>query len=144
MRCSKPAWPSAPPRCRAPTKACVARTSSAPSAQRAALEARREAERANLSKTRFLAAASHDLLQPLNAARLFAACAHKAARPRQQQALDQIQSSLEAAQALLEPLLDISKIDAGAWDVNEQAFPLTQHPRSADRASSTCWPRKPA
>ncbi|WP_440849927.1 PAS-domain containing protein [Salinisphaera sp. SWV1] len=95
-------------------------------AQRAALEARREAERANLSKTRFLAAASHDLLQPLNAARLFAAGAEQGSVSAQSTALQQIQMSLEAAQALLEPLLDISKIDAGAWDVKYQAFPLSR------------------
>lgn len=95
-------------------------------AQRAALEARREAERANLSKTRFLAAASHDLLQPLNAARLFAAGAEQGNPSAQGNALQQIQMSLEAAQALLEPLLDISKIDAGSWDVKYQAFPLSR------------------
>jgi Na+/proline symporter/nitrogen-specific signal transduction histidine kinase len=95
-------------------------------AEAAALSAHREAERANRSKTRFLAAASHDLLQPLNAARLFAAAAEDAGATRQRQALAQIQTSLEAAQALLEPLLDISKIDAGAWDVNESVFPMAQ------------------
>ncbi|RJS95004.1 PAS domain-containing hybrid sensor histidine kinase/response regulator [Salinisphaera sp. Q1T1-3] len=95
-------------------------------AQRAALEARRDAERANLSKTRFLAAASHDLLQPLNAARLFAAGAEQGTRDAQHSALKQIQASLESAQTLLEPLLDISKIDAGAWDVKPQSFPLSR------------------
>ncbi|MDA3920435.1 MAG: PAS domain-containing hybrid sensor histidine kinase/response regulator [Salinisphaera sp.] len=93
-------------------------------AQRAALAARQQAERANLSKTRFLAAASHDLLQPLNAARLFAAGAQDNNVASQRKALNQIQASLEAAQSLLEPLLDISKIDAGAWDVHPQSFPL--------------------
>ncbi|MBH03487.1 MAG: hypothetical protein CMP08_05110 [Xanthomonadales bacterium] len=95
-------------------------------AQRAALDARRDAERANLSKTRFLAAASHDLLQPLNAARLFAAGAEQGNTDTQGAALRQIQASLEAAQTLLEPLLDISKIDAGAWDVKTQSFPLSR------------------
>ena len=95
-------------------------------AQRAALDARRDAERANLSKTRFLAAASHDLLQPLNAARLFAAGAEQGTPAAQRSALGQIQASLEAAQTLLEPLLDISKIDAGAWDVKTQSFPLSR------------------
>lgn len=95
-------------------------------AQRVALESRREAERANLSKTRFLAAASHDLLQPLNAARLFAAGAEQGNAGAQRTALGQIQTSLEAAQALLEPLLDISKIDAGAWDIKRQSFPLSR------------------
>lgn len=95
-------------------------------AQRAELDARQEAERANLSKTRFLAAASHDLLQPLNAARLFAAGAENGTHDEQHAALKQIQMSLGSAQSLLEPLLDISKIDAGAWDVNYQDFPLAR------------------
>lgn len=95
-------------------------------AQRAAHDARREAERANLSKTRFLAAASHDLLQPLNAARLFAASARDSDSTAQAKSLGHIQSSLEAAQALLEPLLDISKFDAGAWEINECDFPLSR------------------
>jgi len=95
-------------------------------AQRAAHDARREAERANLSKTRFLAAASHDLLQPLNAARLFAASASDADTPAKTKALGNIQASLEAAQALLEPLLDISKFDAGTWEVHEDDFPLSR------------------
>jgi C4-dicarboxylate-specific signal transduction histidine kinase len=44
-------------------------------------EAKREAEQANLSKTKFFAAVSHDLLQPLNAARLFtSACSNAASR----------------------------------------------------------------
>ncbi|MES1927703.1 Na+/proline symporter [Salinisphaera dokdonensis CL-ES53] len=125
-------------------------------AQQAAHEARREAERANLSKTRFLAAASHDLLQPLNAARLFAATARDGNGARQGEALTHIQTSLEAAQALLEPLLDISKIDAGAWDIDPAPFPLAQvlEPLTAEFAvlasdsglalhsvASSCWVR---
>ncbi|MES1925051.1 PAS-domain containing protein [Salinisphaera sp. T31B1] len=125
-------------------------------AQRAAHDARREAERANLSKTRFLAAASHDLLQPLNAARLFAASARDNDGPAQAKALTHIQASLEAAQALLEPLLDISKFDAGAWEINEAVFPLSRvlDPLSAEfdalarnaglclhHVPSRCWVR---
>jgi signal transduction histidine kinase len=95
-------------------------------AEAAAVDARCEAERANLSKTRFLAAASHDLLQPLNAARLFASGAERGEVDAQTAALENIQASLEAAQALLEPLLDISKIDAGAWDAKPEDFPLSR------------------
>ncbi|HLQ85488.1 MAG TPA: ATP-binding protein, partial [Salinisphaeraceae bacterium] len=123
-------------------------------AQRQAHEARREAERANLSKTRFLAAASHDLLQPLNAARLFAAAPPEQDAAQMQRALNNIQSSLGAAQALLNPLLDISKIDAGSWDVRLETFPISQvlaplaaefqalaHERGLDFAClpSSCW-----
>lgn len=98
-------------------------------AERIALEARREAERANLSKTRFLAAASHDLLQPLNAARLFAASAQSGpdgGANDQEQALKHIQASLESAQDLLDPLLDISRMDAGTWEVRETTFALSE------------------
>src|SRR5699024_7176616 len=75
-------------------------------------------------KTRFLAAASHDLLQPLNAARLFTASATDNDIADMRRSLGNIQSSLEAAQALLNPLLDISKIDAGSWDPRPESFPV--------------------
>src|SRR5699024_8233602 len=93
-------------------------------AQQQPLQARREAERANLSKTRFLAAASHDLLQPLNAARLFAASAPERDADGMRHSLANIQSSLEAAQALLSPLLDISNIHAGSWYAPPAPFAL--------------------
>lgn len=86
----------------------------------AALEAQRqakqEAEQANLSKTRFLAAASHDLLQPLNAARLFvSALRHETeASPELAALVQRVDVSLNGAEELLSALLDISKLDAGA------------------------------
>lgn len=82
------------------------------------------AERANLSKTRFLAAAGHDLLQPLNAARLFtsALLQHPGEPPREM--AENIEHSLQAAEALLGSLLDISKLEAGAWDVEISDFRL--------------------
>jgi PAS domain S-box-containing protein len=87
---------------------------------RAALEAQRaaklEAEAANQSKTRFLAAASHDLLQPLNAARLFASALNSGGHdPAEMQQLSQrIDSALRAAEELLDGLLDVSRLDSGA------------------------------
>lgn len=90
-------------------------------AEQAAETARGTAERADQSKTRFLAAASHDLLQPLNAARLFAdAIGHSPDRATPN-AIEQIQTALGSAQSLLEPLLDISKLDAGRWPVSRSA-----------------------
>jgi PAS domain S-box-containing protein len=78
------------------------------------LVAKAEAERANLGKTRFLAAAGHDLLQPLNAAGLFAAAlAQKASTAEQRNLLTDLDRCLESAEALLSDLLDISKLDAG-------------------------------
>jgi len=84
-------------------------------AEAALREAKTAAEQANLSKTRFLAAASHDLLQPLNAARLFISAlsdADLAAGPKL--LIDKTDSALLSVEDLLEALLDISKLDAGA------------------------------
>ena len=78
-------------------------------------EAKAAAEAANVGKTRFLAAASHDLLQPLHAARLFAGAL--AERPRGAKAgtlAHQLDQALGAVDELLQALLDISKLDAGA------------------------------
>ncbi|WP_298725814.1 NahK/ErcS family hybrid sensor histidine kinase/response regulator [uncultured Ferrovibrio sp.] len=72
---------------------------------------RADAEAANLGKTRFLAAASHDLLQPLHAARLFTAAL--AEREPDNPLVSKIDHGLGAVEALLDALLDISKLDAG-------------------------------
>jgi signal transduction histidine kinase/CheY-like chemotaxis protein len=74
-----------------------------------------QAELANESKTRFVMAASHDLLQPLGAARLFnAALRSRAAQDGDLRGLaDRVDNSLAAAGELLEDLLDISRLDAG-------------------------------
>ncbi len=76
------------------------------------------AEEANLSKTRFLAAASHDILQPLNAARLYASsltdAASKAGGLERADLARNVDLSLEAVEEILGALLDISRLDAGA------------------------------
>ena len=90
-------------------------------------EAKAEAERANAAKTRFLAAASHDLVQPLHAARLFLAAADREALPSATAGLlDRIGDSLQAAEQLLSGLLDISKLDAGALPVHRETFAADQ------------------
>lgn len=77
--------------------------------------ARAKADAANLGKTRFLAAASHDLLQPLNAARLYTSTmierAHGSDLARLAQNID---ASLGAVEDIMSALLDISRIDSGA------------------------------
>lgn len=84
-------------------------------AETAMREAKTAAEQANLSKTRFLAAASHDLLQPLNAARLFvSALGTRRLAPPNRILVDQTASALDSIEQLLEALLEISKLDAGA------------------------------
>jgi Na+/proline symporter/signal transduction histidine kinase/CheY-like chemotaxis protein len=64
-------------------------------------------------KTRFLAAASHDLLQPIHAARLFAASLGREIAPAQRNVLSKLDRSIESADTLLRALLDISRLDAG-------------------------------
>jgi signal transduction histidine kinase/CheY-like chemotaxis protein len=87
-------------------------------------EAKAEAERANAAKTRFLAAASHDLVQPLHAARLFlAALDRDPLTPATSTVLERIGDSLQAAEQLLSGLLDISKLDAGALPVHRDSVP---------------------
>lgn len=78
-------------------------------------EAKDEAELANLSKTRFLAAASHDLLQPLNAARLFvSALGEKRLAQSTRGLVSQASVALDSVEDLLEALFEISRLDAGA------------------------------
>jgi PAS domain S-box-containing protein len=77
---------------------------------RALQAAKAEAERANLGKTRFLAAAGHDLLQPLQAAHLFlSALSERVNDP----AIPQIDASLRSVEHLLGELLEVSKLDSG-------------------------------
>lgn len=87
--------------------------------------AKEDAERANLSKTRFLAAASHDLLQPLNAARLSVSVLTDMQASDETRALaGQVDRSLQTIEDLIETLLDISKLDAGVVKAEISAFPL--------------------
>ncbi len=77
-------------------------------------EAKKDAEQANLSKTKFLAAVSHDLLQPLNAARLFTgALAEKPLGDETRPLVSAVSNALEDVESLLGTLVDISKLDAG-------------------------------
>lgn len=74
-----------------------------------------EAEKAQKSRTRFLTAISHDVLQPINAARLFASALRDTADPTDMSNLaDRVDTSLRTAEDLLEGLLDISRLDTGA------------------------------
>ena len=87
--------------------------------------ARAEAEAANRSKTQFLAAASHDLRQPLHAMGLFAATLQEKAQDRDVRGLvASINASVEALEQLFNSLLDISKLDTGAVVAERSAFPL--------------------
>ncbi|MEA2934020.1 MAG: hypothetical protein QOD74_666, partial [Variibacter sp.] len=77
--------------------------------------------------TRFLAAASHDILQPLNAARLYVTSLVE----RQNQGdgdklVANIDASLEAVEEILSVLLDISRLDAGAMKPEIATFPINE------------------
>jgi signal transduction histidine kinase/ActR/RegA family two-component response regulator len=89
--------------------------------------AKAEAEEANISKTRFLAAAAHDLLQPLNAAKLFAALLneHRAEMTSEQSKLvARVESGLLSVEDLLSALLDISRLDTAAPQPNRKDYPV--------------------
>jgi signal transduction histidine kinase len=87
--------------------------------------AKENAERANQSKTRFLAAASHDVLQPLNAAHLsMSALADLQTSEEGRKLVRQVERSLETMDDLLRTLLDISKLDAGVVRPDVANVPL--------------------
>lgn len=77
--------------------------------------ARAKADANNRDKTRFFAAASHDLLQPLNAARLYTSTlVERAGGTGLDELAHSIEASLTAVEEIMSALLDISRIDAGA------------------------------
>ncbi|WP_240036461.1 hybrid sensor histidine kinase/response regulator [Halomonas urmiana] len=89
--------------------------------------AKAEAEAANLSKTRFLAAVSHDLMQPLNAARLFTSALEEHDLPAPSTRLvGHVGRSLQDVEALLGTLVDISRLDAGVLEPDVAPFPVAR------------------
>ena len=94
----------------------------------ATAHARRAAETANVSKTRFLAAASHDLLQPLNAARLFTSALrqHPGLDAEASGLAERIDASFRAAEDLLDALLDTSRLDTGSYRPEIGGFALAE------------------
>ena len=87
--------------------------------------ARQQADLANMSKSRFVAAASHDLLQPMHAARLFAAALEQADLPHsEQQTLQQLDRALHGAESILSALLDIARLDGNGIQPNISEFAL--------------------
>ncbi|MBL9061359.1 PAS-domain containing protein [Tabrizicola sp.] len=83
------------------------------------------AERANASRSRFVAAASHDLLQPLSAAKLFiSSIGGEGLDSGAQVALDKAQNALISVEGILDALLDISKLESGKAAVSVGAVNL--------------------
>jgi signal transduction histidine kinase/CheY-like chemotaxis protein len=87
--------------------------------------AQREAEHANTAKSKFLAAASHDLRQPIHAQGLFLEVLSRTEQtPYQQELLASARAASEASSELLNALLDFSRIEAGVIDPQLQPFRL--------------------
>jgi Na+/proline symporter/signal transduction histidine kinase len=90
-------------------------------------QAKAEAEAANSSKTRFLAAASHDLMQPFNALSLFTSMLKKKVKTDELILLaDHIDDSLNVVEALLSDLVEISRLDNSSENVENAHFALDE------------------
>src|SRR6266516_3868155 len=89
--------------------------------------AKAEADQANISKTRFLAAASHDILQPLNAARLYVtSLVERQGGGNDAQLITNIDASLDAVEEIFGALLDISRLDTGAMKPEVVRFRINE------------------
>lgn len=89
--------------------------------------ARQAAERANKANTAFLSAASHDLRQPVQALNLLNGALRRTVKePLALEMIESQQDSLEAMTSLLNSLLDISRLDAGAFEPSVEEFPLQE------------------
>jgi signal transduction histidine kinase len=98
-------------------------------------ERTRQLELANLAKSRFLAAASHDLRQPLHALGLFVAQLHGRVRANERRRIvARIDAALSAMNELFNALLDISKLDAGVLSPSITEFPVA---KLLDRVDTT-------
>ncbi|BDM64950.1 sensor histidine kinase [Shewanella sp. NFH-SH190041] len=105
-----------------------ARTTQLARLNRELLEAKAQEEMANASKSRFLAAVGHDLMQPLNAARLFTAslAQYPGLDQEANTTLQHVNSALKTAGELLSDLLDISRLDSGNVEVNLRQVAVTE------------------
>ncbi len=96
-------------------------------AQRAAERARAEAERANEAKTRFLAAASHDLRQPIQAQRLLLhLLTRKVVDPSITPVLETMGEALDSTERMLGKLMEFAALESGKVTVGRQAFRLDE------------------
>jgi Na+/proline symporter/signal transduction histidine kinase len=103
------------------------RTAELTKVNRELAKAKAKADDANLGKTRFLAAASHDILQPLNAARLYTtSLVERKRRGEDGRLIRNVDASLEAVEEILGTLLDISRLDTGAMKPEISVFPAAE------------------
>lgn len=106
-------------------------------AEKELIRARKAAEDANASKTRFLALASHDVLQPLNAAKLYITALQEQDLPSNvSEIVNKLNHSVTSSEALIGTLLDIARLDQGEMkpdvesvDLNELLSPLLDETR---------------
>ena len=92
---------------------------------RAINEAKEDAEKANRAKTKFLAAASHDLRQPLHAMRLYIEALRKKITDKDAQAvMVSIDAVSDSTSRLLDALLDVSQLEAGTFTPQFEDFPV--------------------
>ena len=114
--------------------------------------ARDQAEQAHEAKNRFLAAASHDIRQPLHAAQLFVGALAHDARSRELPVMARLRAALDAARQMLDTLLDVSMLDAGVVQRRDTVFaaravgqPLIEmfEPVAARRASRSVCAARP-
>ena len=97
------------------------------------VRAKADAEEANISKTRFLAAASHDILQPLNAARLYVtSLVERQGHGEEGRLVSNIDASLDAVEEILGALLDISRLDTGAMKPEISSFRIDEMMRQLE------------
>ncbi len=92
------------------------------------LKAKSAAETSNASKTQFLAIASHDILQPLNAANLYASALLEKpdVNPELTENLHHLQNAIGSAELIISNLLEISRLDTGSLKPNYKKFPLSE------------------
>ena len=88
--------------------------------------AKGEADEANISKTKFLAAASHDILQPLNAARLYVTSLIERGGGDDRRLVGNIDASLEAVEEIFGALLDMSRLDTGVMRPEFMSFRIDE------------------
>lgn len=107
------------------------------------MQAKAEAEAANASKTRFLALASHDILQPLNAARLYTATLlEDRNNPNQNAVVSKLNDSLQSTEELISTLLEIARLDDGALQPKVESFALNEILRSLIQESDLLAPER--
>lgn len=95
--------------------------------EQALIEAKKVAEQANASKSRFLALASHDVLQPLNASKLYLSALKECSAPDEwRDLLVKLESSVLASEDLIATLLEIARLDQQAQGFQIKAINLQQ------------------